>query len=467
MRIPFSLLLIIGGCLISLLSFGQQFSKSDLLADLQFMDSAFRYGHPMNLIENPKIEFAPSIARVTKNLPDSISKIQYENVVREVLMEVHCSHTNVDSWSKVTPKKNVPTKFFPFYVFTDGHKIWILEKMNDSVQSTLQRGDEVLSINGHKTDSVLTILKNYHPQDGVGFDLSAQMINELFPPLFAKCIDRDSVFHVQSRNHEGKLVSTTESGWVFKKKEEIDKEIDVLGNQAYFSLLKDTIGYLRISSIESREQEFYDRVFQRIADRKLNYLVLDLRNNTGGSLFSSADLISYFAADTCAFSITFPKQNMRPFISAHYRRKSRWNNFRWKLFKKFTYEKTQAGTRFTSVIYPKERLHFGGKIFVLTNGYTASGSSFITAYAKHHAKAVVIGQKTGGGEFWNSAGIYAMIQLPKSGLRIQTATTHMQSDFPMKHFNGIEPDFPILYDPQTYGIRDLELETVFELIGTK
>ena len=179
----FSLLFFIANCLFSLLSFGQQFSKNDLLTDLMFMDSAFRYGHPMNLIENPKIEFATCIARVTKNLPDSISKTQFENVVREVLMEVHCSHTNVDSWSKVTAKKDVPTKFFPFRVFTDGQKLWITEKMSDSVPSILQRGDEILSINGHKIDSVLRILKNYHPQDGQGFDLSSQMINELFLSL--------------------------------------------------------------------------------------------------------------------------------------------------------------------------------------------------------------------------------------------------------------------------------------------
>lgn len=453
-------------CLFSV-SFGQNLLKTDLLEDLRFMDSAYRFGHPMNEIKSVPLNFSKSIVRVTEKLPDTLNKIQYENAVREVLMDVRCSHTNVDSWSIATPKKLIPTKFFPFHAFTNGEKIWVSAKVNDSVQSSLQRGDEIISINGNKMDSVLTVLKNYHPQDGIGYDLSAQMINEMFPGLYAKCIDRDSVFHVVYKDKNGKIQKSTEKGWVFEKRKEDEKEADVQGNKAYMSLLNDTIAYLRIQAIQSREQEFYDRVFQRIEDRKLHYLILDLRNNTGGSLFSSADLISYLSPDTCSFSITLPKNNLRPFLSWKYKRKSRWNTFRWKIYKKFDYEKTADGIVFTSYIYPKERLGFNGKLFVLTNGFTASGASFITSYARHYGNAIVIGQESGGGEFWNSAGTYPTIKLPKSGLKIQTATTHMKTDFSPKHYNNIVPDFLIQYDADSYGVRDMEMETVFELIGNK
>ncbi len=445
----------------------QNMLKSDLLVDLRFLDSAYQFGHPVNLIQGQHLNFASSINRVTQFLPDKLDKIQYENAVREVLMDVKCGHTNIVKWSQSTPKKDIPKKLFPHRVFTDGEKIWITEKVNDSVQSNLQRGDEIIAINGHKMDSVLVILKNFHPQDGEGSDLSKQMVNELFPGMYAKCIDRDSAFHVTYRNRTGTIHETTVHGCEFKPREETDLEEDVLGNNAYMSLLHDSIAYLRIKSIESKEQEFYDRVFQRIEDRQINYLIIDLRNNTGGSLFSSADLISYFTPDTCSFTITFPKHNLRPFLSWKYQRRSRINNFRWKHYKKFEHEKTASGTKFTSYIYPKERLNFEGEIYVLTNGYTSSGASFITSYARNYGNAIVVGQKTGGGEFWNSAGTYPLLTLPKSGIQIQTATTYLQTDFSAKHHNNIHPDFQIKYDADSYGVRDLEMETVFELIGNK
>ena len=452
---------------VSSLAFGQNFLKSDLLVDLHFMDSAYRCGHPMNAITTVPLDFTNSINRVTEKLPDTITKIQYENAVREVLMDVRCSHTNVDSWSKATHRKQIPTKLFPFHAFSNGEKIWVSAKVNDSVQSTLQAGYEIISINGNRMDSVLPVLKNYHPQDGSGYDLSTQMVNEMFPGLYAKCFDRDSVFNVVYKDEDGRIQKSVEKGWPFEKRKEEEKEADVQGKKAYLSLLNDSIAYLRIQEIQSKEQEFYDRVFQRIEDRKLHYLIIDLRNNTGGSLFSSADLISYLSPDTCSFSITFPKNNLRPFMSWKYKRKSRWNNFRWKLYKKFDHEKTDEGTVFTSYIYPKGRLGYRGKIYILTNGFTASGASFITSYARHYGHAVVIGQKTGGGEFWNSAGTYPPIKLPKSGLKIQSATTHMKTDFKANHYNGIVPDFLIKYDAESYGVRDLEMETVFELIGNK
>lgn len=447
--------------------YSQSFTKSDLLIDLEFMDSAYRFGHPMNVIKTVPLNFSKSIFRVTENLPDTLNKIQYENAVREVLMDVRCSHTNVDQWSKPTPKNLIPTKFFPFHVFSNGEKIWVSAKVNDSIQSKLKPGYEIISINENRMDSVLPILKNFHPQDGIGYDLSIQMVNEMFPGLYAKCFDRDSVFNVVYKDENGKIQKSIEKGWAFEKRKEDEKEADVQGKKAYLSLLNDTIAYLRIQAIQSREQEFYERVFQRIDDKKLNYLIIDLRNNTGGSLFSSADLISYLSPDTCSFSITLPKNNLRSFMSWKYKRKSRWNTFRWKLYKKFEKEKTADGTVFTSYIYPKERLGYKGKIYILTNGFTASGASFITSYARHYGNAVVIGQKTGGGEFWNSAGTYPPIKLPKSGLLIQTATTHMKTDFKALHYNSIVPDFLIQYDVESYGVRDLEMETVLELIGNK
>jgi hypothetical protein len=455
--------------IVSYFGFGQSFQKIDLLLDLNYMDSAFRFGHPSNLAFKEKLDFRPKIKEVTSSLPETISKLQYENAVREVLMEVKCLHTSYIGWDEKKSEVESKEKYFPYFVFTNGKKIWINEKVNDSVPSLLKFGDELVSINGYKTDSILSILMNTHPDDGNGRQINKYIINTYFPQSLTKCIPNDSLFKVITKDQSGQGKTSWVQACVFKPKEEIDATILFQGNQSYYSTLNNSLGYLRIKSFQGGENSFYEKVFQNIADSNVQTLILDLRNNPGGNLYTCKNLLSYLLADTAEFTLTYPKNNLHTFLPWKNRRKLKVQNFILRYAKSDSYEKTDGTKVYTQQIKPNTQLGFKGELYVLTNELTASGASFVSTFARHHRESTLIGQTTGGGEYWLNAapGNYPLLKLPESGLLIQTSTHHILFDFQVKHFNGIIPDILLEYNETTFGKRDLEMEKVFELIGNK
>lgn len=452
---------------LALFGFGQDFTKTQLLVDLHYMDSAFRTGHPSNLAFDQKLDFRPTIKEVTATLPETLSKIQFENAVRKVLMEVKCLHTSYSGWSDKSVNTTNQNGFFPFFVFTNGEKIWVNQKVQDSLPSSLEIGDEIISINGHHADSVLAILMNCHPDDGTGRQINKFIVNNFFPDFLTKYIPTDSVYRVVTRNHLGVVDTTVVQACAYQPKVEVDKNVIVQGNQAYYSVLKDSLGYLRIKSFQAGENSFYEKVFQQLADSKIQRLVLDLRNNGGGNLYSCKDLLSYLLPDTSQFTMTYPNQNMRPFLPGKNRRKLKTQNFILRNVKSDAYEKTTDAKVFTQKIIPNLALGFTGELYVLTNEVTASGASFVASFTRHHRKSTLLGQTTAGGEYWLNAapGNYPLVKLPESGILIQTSTHHIRFDYPATHFNGITPDILLEYDATTFGQRDLELEKIYELIG--
>ncbi|MFA7272378.1 MAG: S41 family peptidase [Crocinitomicaceae bacterium] len=452
---------------ISLFGFGQNLSKTQLLIDLRYMDSAFRVGHPSNLAFDQKLDFRLKIKEVTAKLPETLSAVDYENAVREVLMEVKCLHTSYSAWSGKITTSTKKDSVFPYFIFTNGEKIWVNQKVQDSLPSSLEIGDEIISINGHRADSVLAILMNCHPDDGTGRQISKYIVNNLFPEFLTKYIPVDSVYTVVAKNELGTVHTSVVQACAYRQKVEVDKKVLVQGNQAYYSVLHDSLGYLRIKSIQGKENSFYEKVFRMIADSNVKTLILDLRNNPGGNLFTCMDFLSYLLPDTSYFTFTYPTQNLRPYFSWKDRQKLTIGNAMLRLLKSDSFEKTDEGKVNTFFIYPNPTLGFNGKLFVLTNELTASGASLISSFARHRRESTLIGQTTGGGEYWLNASVgkYPLLELPQSGILIQTSTHIIRYDTPALHFNGITPDILLEYDATTFGKRDLELEKIYELIG--
>jgi hypothetical protein len=447
--------------------FAQTYYKKDLLIDLHYLDSAFRFGHPSKLAFPNDFDFRPKIKELNEKLPDELTKNQYSNAVRELLMEVKCLHTSYAGWKDNDSKPPLKEKFFPNFAFTDGKHVWINENVHDSLPTSLAFGDEIISINGHKMDNIVPILMNAHPDDGPGRQINKYIINNFFPQILSRCIPKDTIFSVVSKDPSGKENTTIIEGCAFKEKVEIDAESIHQGNQSYFSLLNNSLGYIRIKSIQKKENSFYEKAFQTIADSNIQTLILDLRNNPGGNLFSCVDFLGYILPDTSRFTFTYPKDNMRPFLSWKKRRKISRGNFMLRVFKAESKVKTAEGKVYTMLIKPKSNLHFDGKLYVLTSELTASGASVISSYARHQRESTLIGQTTGGGEYFLNAAIgrYPTLELPQSGILIQTATHQIRFDTPAQHFTGITPDILIQYDATTFGKRDLEMEKVLELIG--
>lgn len=131
---------------------------------------------------------------------------------------------------------------------------------NPAVKAGLKAGDKILSIDGKSmkgltSDEVTTYLKG--PK---GSKIAVEI----------------------ERQNSGKLIISVE-------RDEI-KIPDV----PYFGLLKDNVGYIKLSSFTNTAATEVKKAFLELKDKGMDALVLDLRGNGGGLLIEAVKIVNFF-----------------------------------------------------------------------------------------------------------------------------------------------------------------------------
>jgi len=134
------------------------------------------------------------------------------------------------------------------------------------------------------------------------------------------------------------------------------------GKWLYFIDGSEKIGYVRISSFNSRTADDFEKVLYQLEENGLKGLVLDLRSNPGGLLSAAVEIADKFIPEGLIVRVQ-PRCGMSTYISAH-----------------------QQGT---CNDYP---------IVVLVNQSTASASEILAGVLQDakYKRAVLVGQKTYG-----------------------------------------------------------------------
>lgn len=444
----------------------QLFSKQDLVADLSFLNEAVKHGHPVNYLRKEKIAFDSLVEAVILHYPDSISSRLYESTVRQAVWEIGCAHTYV-TVPTVRSKAKV-SELFPLKVFTDGIGLFLLETPTDTL-SAFKKGQKLETINGITSTQIIRDLSKYQSPDGKSTAFANLVITQSFRALFYIYYGHFPSFHI-TVSDEGKMIQET---WKPVKPEksiippiEGKGTILITDSSSYFGLVEDSIAYLQINTFSRNYKWFYKKVFRYMEAAKPAHLVIDLRGNSGGSRNNTEALLSYLLHEKAEYSVIRPKANLGKYLEGKHRRRFLSSYIYFDLGDLFKRRKVKEGTAFRYRIKPR-KMESHPELYVLINGYSASASTIVASYLKHHAHAVMIGQQSGGGEFTNNGGSYPSLVLPRSKIEIKTATYHFQYDFEGTNKAGIIPDHVINYDVHSYRTTDLEMLKVLELIGQK
>jgi len=200
------------------------------------------------------------------------------------------------------------------------------------------------------------------------------------------------------------------------------------------------IGYLRVASFDEATARDMAAAIEKLGGAKLRGLILDLRNNPGGSVGAALDAAAQFLK---------PGQVV---LSARGRKMS-------------GEEKVPASAR-----------PYTFKMSVLVNAKTGSAAEILSGALQDHDRAVIVGDATfGKGLVQNvmplregtalaltTAFYYTpsgrSIQKPLAGMQLEQSTAKPEQIFrtdngrPVRGGGGIEPDRP----PQAFGMKRLE-----------
>nr|WP_238934940.1 S41 family peptidase [Aurantibacter crassamenti] len=240
-----------------------------------------------------------------------------------------------------------------------------------------------------------------------------------------------------------------------------------------------SVAYLKIRAFgDGNQRKFYRETFAKIDSAKSANLIIDIRDNGGGSIDEIENLYAYLALKPFNFVNDAEALTKTPatkattsleysgFIDATIRLFSIPGLLIYDLFHvKKKGEKRYYKLSNSKLKKPKEN-NFNGKIYVLINGYSFSASSILSTNLQATNRAIFVGEETGGGYNGTVAGQSKYVTLPNSKVRMKFGLLHIESPFHTDPIGyGIKPDVQIIpTQKDRLQKRDPELEWVLNNI---
>ena len=424
-----------------------------------------------------------------------------------VVSKIRQGHTAVypPSRKKTKAEKKGPKKRNPFdYLALDvlNNKLFVNEVYNKQVNIT--KGSELLAIN----DEEIQFNKYEHLRTGDGFNKTfvKRFSNQNYG-YFYTSINRitDSVkltFRFNDSIYSTKIYST------YKKKKKNDtlnrkiklsrtekkikkekQKIKHTENSKYaFNKFKQqkvralsfigkdsTIGYLKIRKFAGGKKNmkaFYHETFKRMDSLKSNNLIIDLRDNTGGSLEEIDELYSYLSTDDYQFITPSKMTKSTSHLIPFYSNKSTLVKGAMYLLSPVVAVHTLVKVKKLddepyysfkqSKIRSPQDIAFKGNLYVLINENSFSASSILSTNLKGTNRALFVGQETGGAHNGTNGGLFFMKDLPNTKVKLRIGLMIIKAPYTVNPDGyGVIPD--VIIQNNQYG-EDKQLDWILSKI---
>ncbi len=427
--------------------YGQELSKESLISDLTFLNDAVTNGHPVNYDPDVKVDILPVLEMAEEMTKSDLTPLEYLLWIEKGVYNIGCVHTSLRFIPEIFNAKI--QNYCPFRVAVFEGNL----KITHSIDSTLI-GENIESINGIQSSEIIERFKEYKASDGLTDAFAKAYFHKKSEVILSIVLEDPEIYAIKTDQGSYKLESLDKLP--ISKSTSID---GILANGKNLFKLKDNYGVLKVSSFRKSDRAFFNKVFEKINDLQLDTLVLDLRLNGGGNRNSAIALTRFLVDEKFSYSILQPK-HLKTF--KYLSKKGKFFLFLSKL--KYNigdilhWRKNKLGSEFEYSRRPKNKNHFDGKVFVVTDGFTASASTMVTTWLKQYSDATFIGLQASGGYNGNNGGSFPIIMLPNSKIQIRFPAYRLILDADSNLRSGLVPEVKI--DPL------LNYDQMIELIKT-
>ncbi|MCJ7932394.1 MAG: S41 family peptidase [Chryseobacterium sp.] len=421
-------------------------SPEHLKEDVDYAYTKLQQMHPQLYWYIPKQKLDYKFDSLKQTITEPLTPLQFYFKLQPVIASIREGHLSLriprKKFTKKEIKKFEQTKgmFSRFEYYINGNHMYIIEN-KDSIAG-IKPGTEILKINDIAVSDYLKKYRSLISSDGYNTTFHSYFLKDLFFNFYtaenglADTATIETLYkgkkYTYTLSRESKSETDLEKDKEMKKRTQEKKVNDYVAasnsyNRTFKFLDKDsTIAYIKVKSF-SRDysDRFYKETFAKIKKAKSPYLIIDVRNNYGGSLHEINNLYSYLTDQP--FTLVKPSQvtSKNTPLRTNYFRKSTPLEYAFKSIAYPGYFFAQAFSTYKKdgkVFYkmkvdkptkPKKEA-FVGKVFVLINGGSFSASSIITSKLKNDKRATLVGEETGGANDGTVAGFYSYQKLPNT-----------------------------------------------------
>ncbi len=361
---------------------------------------------------------------------------------------------------------------FPFDIYWNEHKMYILR--NHSTENILP-GSVVKKINGERAEKVFQQILDCRVRDGFNESYPQAQASRNFSFYYAQLIGTPKTFNVELTTPDGITKELEVQGATGI---EIDKSRVSKYSRKYAEYSEDwdawiankepalrlelkedvaimTVRIFYLPDIEANGQDyraFFKKSFSQIIARGTKHLIIDLRNNHGGSDLVGMELLSH----------------LHDSVLYYYKRRSTLIKPGAKHVKNGNkYEIIGRGGWTGKVVPAKEK--FNGKIYVLMNGYSVSAAGEFIGHLKNMDRTIFIGEEAGGNPVAFTGGEILSIDLAHSRVTGAIPLQLVEMNVRLKNTgHGVIPDYEI--HPGISDVleqKDRAMELALKLIRKK
>lgn len=429
-------------------------SPMQLHEDLDHLVAGLERYNPAMYAYNSEIVFKRKIAAIKKAIKSPIDAVEWFKLLCLAVEDVEEGHITIGTKEDVFYRGFLQGDFksLPLSVQFLGERAYAWNNLSRS--DTLERGDEILSINGRSMAEIRDLIFQYTNSDGDIKTFKQKRLSKELSARYFWFVEQPSQFVITYRKRRSEstktlqleaLTRTEMSEWSIKRglKKERLKGI----NAVYSLALEKDIATLTLRSFneaiikqnELKPYEFYERIFKRLRQNKAKHLILDLRGNIGG--------MKEFVDDLLAFTLKKKHKGILRELVA-------WD-----------------GTTVVSSFPKRNKWFFKGDIYILTDGGTYSTAALIAQYLHDFGNAIVIGEETGSRYEGFAAGNFHYLSLPNSKIQIGIPNKWVKNTLPNpfpKPNRGLMPDYPVVISiDDLLQKRDPVRAKALKLIQTK
>lgn len=477
------------------------YSSKQLKEDLEILHQAFQEAHPGFYWYTNKQDFDRKFDSVRNLLNHPMRELEFYRLVRPLVVMVNCGHTQLYTSLKYRSFFRKKSRYFPLNLkFIEG-KAYIYQ--NHSTDTTIQLGAQVLTINNEPIEKLVEKMFRYTPSDGFNLTYKYRILDQDFPSLYpyyvnarvdsfkVACVDIKSKHPIEYKIASISRRKYRKSRRALKQEEEPALDFKILGGydeevasnsrSANDNLLrKAKVAVLTIKSFQNntlRKQGFsfsqYMRtIFRTIRKKRIKNLIIDLRENSGGTVRNGILLYSYLTRRKFKYFNYEQVTTSRPFTFMRH-----VNSYKSRMVNTKLLVKTDSGyfisqrLHYNLKTHRPSKYHYKRNLYILINGRSFSATTQFASLVHANHRAVFVGEETGGGYKGCTAGRTCYINLPNTKMRLKIPlikySNAVAQDYQVKG-HGIMPDYDL--QPTINNIlngTDTELEYVLDIIKKK